>query len=121
MKKKALKKLSKALRSGKFSQYRGSCYNNGAYCVLGVANNIFGGFEGKEQSELYSLVQDAQKAIGFKDQMPYFLGIGFHILNDGGSSKPVVKDLEPLSFDDIAVLEGPKKYFHSGNDPAFNF
>jgi hypothetical protein len=124
MKKKALKKLSKALRSGKFQQYRGKCYSDdtGGYCVLGVANNVFGGLKGKDQGELYSLVPEAVKAMGFPDEMPYFLGIGLYELNDGNTAsydsnfKNIGVDY--LNFDeladliDIALIDGPKKYFH---------
>jgi hypothetical protein len=125
MKKKALKKLSQALRSGQFQQYRGSCYNTktGEYCVLGVANSVFGGLTGKEQSELYSLSEYTVKAVGFSDEMPYFLGVALHILNDGDYNgkdwlNTSDKEIGALTFDeladliDIALLDGPKKYFH---------
>ena len=120
MKKKALKKLSKALRSGEFEQYRGSCYNfkTGGYCVLGVANSIFGGMSGKAQEGLYTLSPKTVDAVGFHDNMPYFLGIGLYALNDGRDSNICSKiGIDYLTFDeladliDIAVIDGPKKYF----------
>lgn len=118
MKKKALKKLSNALRSGEFQQYRGKCYNKGSYCVLGVANCVFSGASGKDQGDLYSLNDETKKAIGFADRMPYFLGYGLFELNDGSDKLLDNTGVEHLNFDEladlieIALMDGPKNYFH---------
>lgn len=114
MNRKAVKKWRNALRSGKYKQTSGCCYNStsDAYCVLGVCNKVVGKDKLRDIQERYSLSENTVEKLGVEQRFPLFLGINMSALNDNGTHP----DYSSLTFDeladllDIALLEKNENY-----------